>query len=202
LTILRALATTLGHPAAPFLERCFVHYVATNLPQRARDHFFGLREAKPDLLGIAVFDHLEARLQTGTDLIELMWAQREIENYFCRKSVLLAFARRDVPDDLFGLSERDKRQQAMRDAVREVTEALKTLGKPAPWSAEIKATDDFLDPLFKAFFSKLDLPLTFRKADYHVLASLLPREKIDPEVAEKLDAIVAVASRANPSCVS
>jgi len=202
LTILRAFATTLGHPAASVLERCFVHYVATNLPQRAREHFFGRREAKPDLVGIALFDHLDAQLQTRTDLREMMWTRCEIENYFCEVEVLMAYARGGQPDDLFGLAERGKREQAMREAIGKVSDALKTFGKPDAWSPDVKATGEFLDPLFRTFFANLGLQLTFRKADYHVLASLLPREKIDPEVAEKLDAILAVASRAHPSCMS
>jgi hypothetical protein len=87
----------------------------------------------------------------------------------------------------------------MRESIAEVAVALKTLGKPDPWSREIKATDDFLDPVFRAFFSKLNLPLTFRKSDYHVLAGFMPQEQIDPEIAEKLDQIAAVADRATPA---
>ena len=127
-----------------------------------------------------------------------MWSRREIENYFCTEEVLLAYAAHNQPDDLFGLAERNEREQAMREAVTEVTQALKTLGKPDPWSADIKATDEFLDPLFKKFFEKRGLPLELRKSEYHVLASLLPKEKLDLEVTEKLDAIVTVAKRAKP----
>jgi uncharacterized protein len=54
LAILQAFARTLGHSALAALERPFVHYLATNLPGRAREHFFGLMEAKPDLLGLAL----------------------------------------------------------------------------------------------------------------------------------------------------
>ncbi len=198
LAILQAFARTLDHQAQECLERPFIQYVATNLPQRARDHFFGLREAKGDLVGIAIFDRLDKQLQAKTPLVELAWRRREIENYFCRESVLLAFARHDLPDDLFGHAERDRRVAAMQDAIGGVSEALSTLGKPDPWSDDIKATDDFLDPLFKSFFKKLQLPLTLRKSDYHVLAGLVPKEDIDPEVSEKLDAIVSVAHRARP----
>ena len=58
LSILQAFASILGHEAAQYLERPFVHYVATNLPQKARDHFYGLREGKQDLVGVAIFDRL------------------------------------------------------------------------------------------------------------------------------------------------
>ncbi|MCP4250664.1 MAG: AAA family ATPase [bacterium] len=198
LDVLRAFAKTLNHEAQRYLERPFVHYVATNLPQRARDHFFGLREAKPDLVGVALFDRIQKKLQTGTALCELMWSRREIENYFCRKDVLLTFAARDTPDNLFDMARQDERRQAMLDAINKVEAAGRTFDKPSPWSPDIKATDDFLDPLFKEFFKRLGLPLDLRKSEYHLLAALVEREDVDPEVQRKLDKIVAVARRATP----
>ena len=198
LSILQAFAATLDHPAREFLERPFVHYVATNIPQRARELYYGLHEAKQDLVGVAIFDRISADLQQTADFVELMWQRRELENYFCTEDILLAYARGDEPQDLFALAERPKREQAMRESIAEVSQALRTLGKPDPWSADIKATDDFLDPLFRTFFRKLAIPLTFRKADYHELARLVPREKVDQEIGEKLDAIVAAAKRAKP----
>jgi len=198
LSILRTFAKTLDHDAQQCLERPFVHYVETNLPQRVREHFFGLREAKNDLVGIAIFDRLEKELQIGGPLEETMWSRREIENYFCTEDVLLAHARHDLPDDLFGRAESQQREQAMREAITEVTEALRTLDKPGPWSPDIKASDEFLDPLFKKFYEKLKLPLQLRKSEYHILASLMPEDKLDHEIKEKLDDIVKVANQAKP----
>lgn len=198
LAILQAFAKLLDHEAQQHLERPFVKYVETNLPQKARDHFFGLQEAKNDLVGIAIFDRLDSELQSAKGLTETMWRRKEIENYFCLKEALLAFARHDLPDDLFGRAESQLREQAMREAIAEVTEALQTLDRPDPWSPEVKATDEFLDPLFKKFFQKLRLPLQLRKSDYHVLAALVPKERLDAEITEKLDAIVAVAKKAKP----
>ena len=198
LAILQTFARTIDHEAQQLLERPFVKYVATNLPQRAREHFFGLQEAKPDLVGIALFDRLDRELQTGDELAEIMWKRKEIENYFCSESVLLKYVAHDVPDDLFGQAERDDRVKAMRESIEELTAALKTLDKPSPWSADIKATDEFLDPLFKKFFQKRGLPIELRKSEYHVLASLMEKSALDSEVTEKLDAIVAVAKRAKP----
>jgi predicted ATPase len=198
LAILQAFAKALGHPARECLERPFVKYVETNIPQKAREHFFGLQEAKGDLVGIAIFDRLDRDLQSHAALKEMMWRRREIENYFCTEEVLMAYAAQDVPEDLFGTAERDQRRHAIREAIMEVSVALETLNKPDPWSSDIKATDDFLDPLFKKFFKKRGLPLELRKSDYHVLAGLLPAEKIDPEIVEKLDAIVATVAQARP----
>jgi hypothetical protein len=127
-----------------------------------------------------------------------MWKRRELENYICRREVLISYARHGQPDDLFGLAERDRRAQAMTEAIDEVSSALATLGHPDPWSSEIKATDEFLDPVFKTFFAKLKLPLTFRKSDYHQLAAFVPVADIDPEISEKLDRIADVANSARP----
>jgi hypothetical protein len=198
LAILQAFARSLGHDAQQHLERPFVKYVETNLPQKAREHFFGLKEAKTDLIGVAVFDHLDKELQSEGGLREMMWTHREIENYFCSPEVLMAYAAHNLPDDLFGHAERVTREAAMRESISEVTEALRTLGRPGPWSAEIKATDDFLDPLFKKYFEKLGLPLQLRKAEYHVLASLVPAGSLDPEISNKLDAILGTATHAHP----
>ena len=196
LAILKAFAQTLEHPVVSVLERPFVHYLTTNLPNRAREHFYGIREAKPDLVGFALFDHIDKPLDTGKPLTETMWQRREIENYLCQESVLLMYARHDQPDDLFGRAEADRRVQTMRDCIQEVTVALQTLGRPDPWSADVKASDDFLNPLFDRFFQKLGLPNLLRKTDYHALARLVPKEKIDPEVIAKLDGIFAVAQKA------
>mgnify|MGYP000963434226 FL=1 len=111
LAILRAFARILEHPAQALLDMPFVHYVATNLPQKSRDHFSGLREAKSDLVGIALFDQLDRALQPTANLNEVMWARREIENYFCTREVLTAWAVHDVADDLFGITERVTREK-------------------------------------------------------------------------------------------
>ncbi len=198
LAILQAFAKTLDHEAQAHLERPFLHRVATNQPQRAREHFYGLQEAKHDLVGIALFDRLDKELEEGRPLRELMWERREIESYFCMEEVLVEYARYDLPDDLFGQAESEKRVATMREVITEIGEALERLGKPDPWSGEIKASDDFLDPVFRGFFKKLGLPLGFRKSDYHRLAALVPRDRIDLEVVEKLDAIVGVAKHARP----
>jgi hypothetical protein len=198
LAILQAFAETLGHPAAQVLERPFVHYLTTNLPNRAREHFFGIQEAKPELVGFALFDRIDKPLANGTALTETMWQKREIENYLCQESVLLEYARHDQPDDLFGRAESERREQIMRECIGEIGRALRTLRRIEPWSADIKATDDFLDPLFQLFFDKLHLPNLLRKTNYHVLARLVPKEKIDPEVVSKLDGIVATAAKAKP----
>ena len=150
------------------------------------------------MVGFALFDRIDKPLASGTPLTETMWQKREIENYLCHESVLLAYARYDQPDDLFGRAEAQNRERTMRECIQEISSALRTLRRIEPGSADIKASDDFLDPLFQLFFDKLQLPNLLLKTDYHVLARLVPREKIDPEVIAKLDGIVAVVAKAKP----
>jgi predicted ATPase len=198
LSILQEFSYLLDHEAAKVLDDVFVQYVSTNLPQKARDHFNGLKEAKQDLVGIAIFDRLEKNLQSGTPLRELMWKKMEIENYLCAEHVLLAFAKQGTSDDLFGQAEADRRVQAMREAIKEVSTALRTLRDIQPWSDDVKASEDALEPIFNAYYKKLALPNKFRKRDYHELVRFIPRERVDAEIVEKLEAIVDIAKKANP----
>lgn len=195
LAMLRALAKRLDHPVEEYLERPFVHYVG-NQPRKAQEHFHGLREAKRDLVGCAIFDRLDAQ---GNDphLTQIMWRRRELENYICQPQTLIAFAEAkgiEQQGELFGASWRE----AMKSALEEILSALEKLGKSEPWGTEVKASDEFLDPLFRTFYKSLKLPNLMAKTAYHTLVPFLPRELIDSEVSEKLDAILRVAQQARP----
>jgi ABC-type taurine transport system ATPase subunit len=198
LAILQTFAKTLGHEAARYLDERPFFISVGNQPQKARAHYFGLREACCDLAGIAIFDWLNDNLRPDTALKEMMWKRRELENYLCTKKVLLAYARGEDAGDLFSRAEADHRIQVMDSCIAEIEGAQRKTRKPSPWSPDIKASDDFLDPLFENYFEQLGLPNQMRKANYHVLARFVHKEDIDPEVIEKLDAIVEVAKRAKP----
>lgn len=198
LAILQAFATLVGHPVKEYLDAPFVHYVATNLPQRAREHFHGVREAKADLVGFALFDRIEAELQDAQGLTERMWSRNEIENYFCSENVLMAYVASDQPNDLFALAEQDARTKAMHEAIAEVTNAIKTLKSQDPWSEDVKASDDVLAPVFRAFSEKMGIPLAMRKSQFYELVGLMKPDEVQDEVREKLDAILAVAKKATP----
>ena len=64
------------------------------------------------------------------------------------------------------------------------------------WWRTVKASDEFMDPVFEDFFQELGLPNLIRKTDYHRLAALVPKEMIASEVTEVLDAIVKVSRSA------
>lgn len=201
LAILRAFADTLGHRGAAVLELPFVHPVG-NQPQKARDHFYGLLEAKKDLVGFALFDHLDRPLQENPQLRQQMWTRREIENYLCQPETLMAYAESSAGETglgpLFDTAEAERRRKAMQESIADfvLPAALRDLSDP--WWVNTKASDEFLDRVFPSFFSKLGLPNLMAKTDYHVLARYVPRELIDPEIGEALDAIVEVARAARP----
>lgn len=86
----------------------------------------------------------------------------------------------------------------MREAIDEVARALQTLKGVSPWSNDVKASDEVLIPIFRAFSEKMGIPLDLRKSQLHELVSYLRPEDVPKEVTEMLDAIMAVARKAKP----
>ncbi|MEW5767338.1 MAG: AAA family ATPase [bacterium] len=201
LAILRAFAETLGYQEAlKVLERPFVHYVGDQ-PQEVKKHFYGLREAVKHLLGIAIFDRLDREVPSDLGAKGLTWRRREIENYLCYPETLEAYAKatafQETAGPLFASAESDHRIQAMQESIQDVQKALETLGKGSPWDKDTKVSDGFLEPLFKEYFKKLGLPNVMAKKNFHELARFVPKEKIDSEVKDKLEAIVEMANQAD-----
>ena len=204
LSVLQALARRTNHvDAVRALERPFVHYVS-NQPREVQRHFHGLREAIPELRGIALFDRLERALPDLRPVERLVWQRREIENYLCSRTTLESYAAAaaataDVPGPLFVEAEVERRVGAMREAIDEIASALERLGRGSPWDPGTKVSDDFLTPLFRAYFAKLGLPedLMTKKSFYELAEHVEPGD-LDAEVGEKLDTIAAVAASATP----
>jgi ABC-type multidrug transport system ATPase subunit len=201
LAMLRAFAQLLDHPAAKHLESPLVHYIG-NQPQKGRDHFFGIREAKPDLAGIAVLDRQDFPAPGSSPLEIRTWKRREIENYVVSNSALLAYAESQatgvMAGPLFAASERQRLRGAMTEAIEEVTDALSKLNKPGPFSGDSKASDEFLTPVFHSFFKKLGLPDLMQKSDFHILVRFLQPGEVDSEVVTTLNAVCSTAERARP----
>ncbi len=197
LAILRAFAEKLEHRTKDIFERPFVHYVG-NQPQKARDHFYGLREAKPDLVGFCLFDRIEPELQMNPVLKEYKWKRREIENYLCQKEVLMAWAKGEGEQQTGGLLFANQWVSKMEEAIAEIEDALMTLAKGLPWSPDTKVSDDFLNPLFDSFFKKLGLENLMLKTNYHTLVQYVPSDMIDPEVSNVLDGVFKIANQAVP----
>ena len=202
LAILKALAVTLNHPASGHLERPFTHYIL-NQPGKAHEHLHGLREAKPDLVGLVVMDNFGREAQGSTQLPIIQWKKREIENYLCFPSVLEDYAARLAAErsvgPLFESVEVARFREVMHRCVEERVPPVALRNPADRWWDTVKASDDFLDLVFESFFEELGLPNLMRKSDYHRLADLVPAEAIDPEVTVVLDKIVEVALSANPA---
>jgi len=201
LAILQALAESTAHPAIADLKQPFVYYVS-NQPQSARDHFHGLREAKPDLVGLLLCDHLEKKLQPTPELLERMWSRREIENYICQPETLMEFAEaaRDLEvGPLFPEREIPGRVNIMRECIEAVAPPVALADRQYRWWNTVKASEDFLEQVFEMFYLRLGLPNLMRKSNYHVVARHVPSKLIDPEVIEVLNSIVEVARRARPA---
>ncbi len=198
LAILRSFAKKLSHPAASLLERPYVDYVS-NQPTKARERFYGLREAKKDLCGFCLFDRITDELKTRPELIEYAWKRCEIENYIVYdKQVLIDWAWEEAPNHEVGQLFGANWITIMEDTIKEIEDALETLGKGSPWSPVVKVSTDFLDPLFASFFKKMELPNLMQKTNYHTLVKFVPTDQIDPEVSVVLDAILEVANKAKP----
>ena len=197
LALLKAFAQRLDHQGAiKALEQPFVHY-AGNQPRSVNRHFHGLREAISNLRAVALFDRFESDAPDIAPVECLIWRRREIENYLCSQSTLEAYARTSSGGDdvgpLFSSAGAENRLSRMREAIQEVQSALEMLNKGSPWSPDTKLSDDFLDPLFRTYFNKLDLPNLMAKKNFYELADHVPEGEIDSEISEKLDVIAQVA---------
>ena len=202
LSLLRAFAEVLGHEASDVLERPFVHYVG-NRPHDARSHFHGLREAKPDLMGFALFDRLSARLDRHDALVERMWRRREFENYLLPARTLREYARQEgrasAVGPLFEESETDRWGSAMEHAVTEHVPPVALRNPDDDYWMDTKLSDDLLARVFDAFFEELGGPNHMKKADYHRLVRYMDPADVDPEVVSVLDSLVSQARRAQPT---
>ena len=71
---------------------------------------------------------------------------------------LRASAEADAPGPLFAIADVNRCLDAMRESIVEIQQAMETLDMGSPWSASAKVSDDFLTPLFRTYFQKLNLP--------------------------------------------
>lgn len=204
LALLRAFAELLEHGAAEALDRPFVHY-AGNRPQKARSHFHGLREAKPDLVGFALFDHLDAGLggrEASGALAEYMWPRREFENYLLPAKTLRGYARREgsraVGGPLFEEAEAARWQAAMDRAVEAHAPPIALRHPDDSFWIDAKVGGHLIPRVLKTFFGEMEAPVRLRKADYHRLVEFLDPSDVHRDVVLALDSILARARRARP----
>ena len=200
LEILRRFAERLDHPVLSYLSRPFVHYVQQ--PKQAYEHFFGLTEAKADLVGLVVMDRLDREPQIPPPNLPLCcWKKREIENYFCMPEVLESFAvslaHQEAAGPLFVNGEAERFRSVMRQSILANVTPAAMANRSAPWWSNMKATDDFLNVVFMDFATQLKRK-PVNKGSYYQLIEHMRPEDFDPEITTMLDRILAVAESAKP----
>lgn len=125
------------------------------------------------------------------------WGRREIENYIAQPKTLLAWAQAEGEEKTGGPLFAVAWQEAMEQAIAEVETALRTLGRlGAP--EDIKASEEYLEPIFGGFYRRLGLPNLMNKSDYHQLARFVDPSDIDADVLRVLDGIADTAAAARP----
>jgi hypothetical protein len=202
LSILKAFAEKLNHPAVNALQKAFLVPIG-NQPKDGRKHFYALIEAKPDLVGFLLVDSDAPDLQQAPKLTEMKWERREIENYICQPATLESFAReigaQVAGGPLLEGASIEAAVAAMREAVRDrvIPAALRDLNDP--WWKTIKASDEFLDLVFPDFYKRIGQYMEMRKADYYRLVPHVPDDMIPDEIRVVLDRIAEVAANAYPA---
>lgn len=192
LDVLKSFAEKINHPVLPFLHNSNAQYIGTNKPHLAVKTFEAFRAVFPSLKGIALFDRLE-NLQSSQGIQILSWKKRELENYFAKPQFLLRYARR-----LAVLRHRDREEDVLEKSMDEV---IKDITAPAylrdtnnAWWSDEKLTDNWLDKLVPLFYEKVGLPQSIWKRDYHEIISQMKPSEVDPEIKEKLDALLPIIS--------
>ena len=206
LAVLRTFARRIGHDAAIEALACpLVHYVA-HQPAAVRRHYLGLREAVPAVRAVALLDRCAGGVPDIPQIRCLTWQRRELANYLCSQATLEAYAAASVEVDLLGPlfspAEAETRRLAMRDAIDALRGTLAARGRGSPWSADVKAGEEVLTPLLRAYVETLGLPNPMANGAFPELAEHVPEEEIDPEISAKLDAIVQVAAGTHPAASS
>ncbi|MEW6366083.1 MAG: hypothetical protein AB1714_15750 [Acidobacteriota bacterium] len=149
-------------------------------------------------IGSSIRDHVPEAWREDS------WASLEFQNLGQRVRCVLAL--RDENDysvsvgcvkGMFrSLIGRKAPREVMHQCIEDLVPPIALRDKSDRWWREVKASDDFFDRLFQAFYDKLGLPNLMRKTDYHVLARFMPPDEIDQEVTNVLDMILDVAKRA------
>lgn len=189
LPIIKKFAEKLSHPILSYLEDCFHKTINTNEPGQARNHFTGLKDAKPDLIGIAIYDNIPNPLNVLDRLKETKWMKNEIENYLFNQQLMLDWAKGKVSQDLFGPSEAKQREDAMSKALDDVLPGAAKRDEDDSYWSEVKASTE-IEKILRAFYKYMGYPGDSSKGKYIDFIDYLPIEKIENEVSEKLDFVL------------
>ncbi len=193
LEMLKKFAEKLNPKMLAFLQTANVQYTENNVPHKAIENFVALREFVSDLQGFALFDRVEKNYENNLPPIPVQfWKKRELENYFARPDLLIRHA--GLLHHKHPSFSSEKLKEVMEQVITDITAPAALRDLSAKFWNDTKLSDDWLDVIFPEFYKRLSLPTSFYKRDYYELISLLKPEEIDPEISEKLDAILNALS--------
>ncbi|HUY32759.1 MAG TPA: AAA family ATPase [Pirellulales bacterium] len=191
--LLREWANVLGHPAARFLQFPFVVplHGKGNLDE-AKKHFQCLKLAQPEILGLCVVDRdsgpAVAPLGVPTGLALRRWQRYEIENYLLFPTLLKRYVQHHDDAALFAVSD----EESIDDGFHENFPTGIDFRKDIPALRDLKASDFLVNLLAKTRF-----PLP--KRDLFMLAQVMDRDEVHPDVVMMLDAISAILPGSVPN---
>ncbi|MEB3169154.1 MAG: AAA family ATPase [Synechococcaceae cyanobacterium] len=229
LAMLRAYADRLGHPVRHLIAdgaHLNVYYLQDNRPepgqspeelldavegafgQKARDHFFALRNILPKLRGMEIIDNDNRGLleSSAGGFRRLPWKRYELENYLVTPDLLMAWVHADGID-LFA----DQRQAILdgllleqifdhNQADFENYSKANSSTQNTIWRAQTqtKKLSLFAEEFFRRCAAATGTAIALRKGDFYQLISRQPLASIDPEISEKLDAILGLLTLTTP----
>ncbi|MHC1775814.1 MAG: AAA family ATPase [Lentimicrobium sp.] len=183
---LEAFARKLNHPASGLIEEANIDPVEGNLPAEAFSRFQALKLIEPDLKGLCVFDRLNRKSNPDDPILVLQWNKAELENYFCIPSVLIKWAE-SKSNTLFS----SNYPVLMKDSIAEVTPPISLSDMNDEYWGNEKLSE-WTEKVFRRFFEKAQQPVTMQKSNFHELIEFIPKEQVDKEIYEKLDAIYEI----------
>lgn len=205
--ILKAFATKLNHKLKEYLndDKVFRYEFADKPGKQSgtKKHFQAIKETISDgkIYGIILLDSDNKTTNDNDSEVENLkqarWKKYEIENYFFSPETLKEFAKREQNKRSQNLNEApslfsgEVNYSEVMDEIVKNSFALKDLKdeKSEYWSttkASIKIEEILID-----FCQKIGFPRGFSsKNNFHELVDCMPKNKIDPEIKEKLDLIL------------
>lgn len=185
LNLLREWAIVLNHKTKHlFSEGLFWYTMNGRNPQEAKNHFFALREVKPDIKAVILLDGDNRKYYDhdvgADDMTVLRWKRYEAENYLLHTDVLARFVKGASPD-LFTTAAAGKGMTYLRNELPPAVLKNPLVEHPFINSEPASKT------LLPGFFEAAGIPLP--KKEYYQIASQMLPEEIPEEVREKLDAI-------------
>lgn len=189
LNLLKAFCRVLNHPLLNYLDAPFVKEVYNDV-NKAKKHFFTIKDAYPNVIGIGIFDNLGKPISSEKDFYIFMWERNEFENYIPLPDALINFFEsqfNNLFDNLY--------LNSLKEIINEETPPAAINDKNHNFWKTTKISDDYLNRILEKFYSKHHLQRTLNKKDYYLLVEKSNPQLIESELNEKLNAIYSIISK-------